>query len=77
MIKMVVAKMISLHFLASEETVTGPPIAASQPDLTDSNNISTSQHGTRKLLSSLRNLLDVINKVHCLPSLVHTLLEHH
>jgi len=48
---------------ASEETVTSPPIAASQPELTDSNNVSTSQHGTRKLLSSLRNLLDVINKV--------------
>ena len=65
--KMVVAQIISLYFLASEETVTSPPKAASPPELTDSNNVSTSQHGTRKLLSSLRNLLDVINKVHCLP----------
>jgi len=43
--------------------VTSPPLAASQPELTHSNNASTAQQGTRKLLSSLRNLLDVSNKV--------------
>ena len=65
---MFVAQMMSLHFLASEETVTSPPLAASQPEMTHSNNASTAQQGTRKLLSSLRNLLDVSNKVgHCLP----------
>ena len=48
--------------------MTSPPIAASQPEVTHSNNASTAQQGTRKLLSSLRNLLDVSNKVgHCLP----------
>ena len=55
--------MISLNFLASEETVTSPPLAASEPEMTHSNNASTAQQGTRKLLSSLRNLLDVSNKV--------------
>ena len=57
------------HFLAREETVTNTqPLTtdASQTStepLIDNASANTAHQGTKKLLSSLRNLLDVSNKV--------------
>ena len=53
--------------LAREETVTTNSVPltteASGPSTEPITNTNTAQQGTRKLLSSLRNLLDVSNKV--------------
>ena len=56
------------QFLAREETVTTTSVPltteASRPSTEPITNVTnTAQQGTRKLLSSLRNLLDVSNKV--------------
>ena len=61
-------KIILFHFLAREETVTSSPLPltteASQTTTEPiTNTTNTAQQGIRKLLSSLRNLLNVSNKV--------------
>ena len=62
-----VTKIILFHFLAREGTVTSALPLTTEASRTSTepitNTTNTAQQGTRKLLSSLRNLLNVSNKV--------------